>query len=469
MSVLPIFLGKKVSRIMGDRLFETSLIAFKKGKASAINFAESVKEEGLIKASKEILDKKAKGAATLINKFLEKCINAYNSVLGREIETVKEIVQTHKESRVLKQQTDQGKKLLKSGKTIEDELDMLHNKIHGDVAGVYRELKMIASQLEDKIMKLFEVNIRSTRPNPGEAEEAKKDFDFFMSFQNNRRLTAINFLYELLCTSGPSFEYYSSNIEKVSVTDAEIVDPRQIQVGPEHNAKVKLVETINSIRRKINNWRGSDPNMLKIEPSGQSGFAGPEVHRLAEIPSSGKRARSKFSHSLFDETGKPLFKSMAEGREHAAAFSAHQKYVPDAENTERLRKMKATRKRSRSRSRSRSTSSSRSSPGNKRKKPSTVKNSGKGATQSKKPQNQQQIPANSRSRREPVSNLAPAPSGMGFGFGNGFSTGFGQNNGPAAERERSNMRMEEGEEYEYPPYSTESAYNPYQPGRQRHI
>jgi hypothetical protein len=479
MSVLPIFLGKKVSRIMGDRLFETSLTAFKTGKASAINFAESVKEEGLIKASKEVLDKKAKGAAELINKFLEKCINAYNSVLGREIKAVKEIVQTHKESRVLKQQTDQGKKRYESSETLEKELAILHDKIHGDVAGVYRELKMIASQLEDKIMKLFEVNIRTTRPNPGEAEEAMRDFDFFMSFQNNRRLTAINFLYELLCTSGPSFEYYSSNVEKISVTDAEILDPRRIPAGPEESGRIKLVETINSIRRKINNWSGSDKNMLKMEPLGQSVFAGPDVRNLAEIPSSGKRAKPAASHSLFDEKGTPLFGKMEEGRKHAAAFAANQRHVPDLENSERLRKMKATRKRPRSRSRSRSNSSSRSSSSgssrdNRRRKPSTVKN-GRGKAQAKKAQppspSPSPPPVNIRSRRQlapplaivpapPLARappLAPAPSGRGFG--SGFASGFG---GPAAggltarekaEKAKMQVQLEEGEEIPYSPYS----------------
>lgn len=465
MSVLPIFLGKKVSRIIGDRLSSAALTAFKKGKESAMDFGQSVRDEGLIKTTTETLDANSRRTAKVINNFLEKCIDSYKSVLGREVDAARGIVREHKEGKALKQQADQVKEGYESSKTLEKELDMLHDKIHGDVAAVYRELSMLASQLEDKIIELFEVNIRVTRPTQRGAEEAIRDFEFFMSFQNNRRLTAINFLYELLCTSGPSFEYFSSNIEKVSVTDAEILDPRRISAGPEQGGRRKLVETINSIRRKINNWPGSDQNMLRMEPLGQSVFAGPDVRNLAEIPSSGKKAKSAFSHSLFGEDGKPLFGKVEEGRKQAAAFAAHQRHVPDSENLKRLMAMKATRKRRRSRSRSTSSSrsSSSSSSGSSRdKKRSTVKK-GRGAAQAKKaqpPPSPPPAPANGRSRRPLAPAVVPplAPARSGRGFGNGFTSGFG---GPAAggltASEKEKMQLEEGEE---PPYSPNSPYQP---------
>lgn len=232
MSGLPLFLPKTIRRKVGKAAVNITRRSLSKGK----ELLSDIKKYGIYRTSKNEMEKIEKSFTNVFLKIKQKYDEVYHSVIGREIEEVNK-------DKNLTEINDYIKNDEKLQKLLEDFHKEMFNKLNANPL-TFTFLLRMAIKNEHAILELFKMNFKHLdRDKP--REDGPNDLDDFnksMKYKNNKTLTTMRFVLDILCDNYPSFQEYSSYETNYSIHDVENSKP-----GSEH-----YKEALDSFHKVIN-------------------------------------------------------------------------------------------------------------------------------------------------------------------------------------------------------------------------
>jgi len=219
MSGLPLFLPKTIRRKVGKVAVNITRRSLSKGK----ELLSDIKKYGIYRTSKNEMKKIEESFNKVFLEIKKKYDKVYHNLIGREFEEVNK----DKNLTEIKDYIENDEELQKM---LEDFHKEMFNKLNANPL-TFTFLLRMAIQHERTILELFKMNFKHLdRDKP--REDGPNDLDDFnksMRYKNNRTLTTMRFVLDILCDNYPSFQEYSSYETNYSIHDVENGKP-----GSEH-------------------------------------------------------------------------------------------------------------------------------------------------------------------------------------------------------------------------------------------